>query len=115
MHIWERVRDEIRRLRGMNRFRGTEVHLLPPKQVRLPAELRGDMTTGAEYLIHPSDAESEVWLEEHPGGKRWGIQEFDMNLEALVQHAVDLCRGQEYLRTNSKTAPYREELKQNDK
>jgi hypothetical protein len=107
MNIWERVRNEIRRLRGINRFRGTETHLLPKRQVRLPAEFRGDRGSRGEYVIHLSDAESEVWLEEWPGNRRWNMEDFDMDLEALVRHAVDLCRGEDYLHTNSKEALYR--------
>ena len=99
MHIWERVRNEIRRLRGINRFRGTDLHLLPKKQVRLQAEMRGNGAVRGEYVIHLSDAESEVWLEEMPGSRHWGMEEFDMDLEALVRHAVDLCRGEDYLHT----------------
>lgn len=113
MNIWERVRDEIRRQRGATRFRGVEVHLVPKRQVRLPAEPRGSRLGKREYVIHLSDAESEVWVQEVPGDRKWKIQEFDMDLEALVRYAVDLCRGEEYLHTNSKTADYRKELENN--
>lgn len=111
MDIWERVRDEIRRLRGMNRFRGQEVHLLPQRQVRLPAESRAGRMPFREMVIHLKEVESEVYVEELPGGKRWTIADFDMDLDALVGFAVDNCRGGAYLHTNSKTADYRKQLK----
>lgn len=111
MNIWERVRDEIRRLRGMNRFRGQETHILPQRQVRIPAESRGGQMPFREMVIHLKEAESEVFVEEVPGGKQWTIADFDMDLDGLVGFAIDRCRGAEYLHTNSKTAEYRNENK----
>lgn len=113
--IWERIRDEIRRLRGMNRFRGTELHLLPRKEIRLPVEARTGVLTKAEITIHLHEAESELYAIKHPGGQRWSIQEFDMDLTAFVGFLVDECRGATYLHTNSKTAAYRKAIVANKK
>ncbi|HHG84338.1 MAG TPA: hypothetical protein ENJ82_06270 [Bacteroidetes bacterium] len=108
--LWERIRDEIRKLRGSNRFRGNEVHLLPRKEIRLPVEARESILQKAEIIIHLHEAESEVWAVYHPGGARWTLQEFDMDLAAFISFLADKCRGSAYLHTNSKTADYRKQF-----
>jgi hypothetical protein len=113
MDIWERVREEIRRQRGMNRFRGQETHLVNRRQVRIPLEFRAGKIELGEMVIHLREAESEVYVEELPGGKKWSMAEFDMDLNALVGFALDRSRGADYLHTNSGTADYRKKLKNN--
>ena len=105
--VWVRLRDEIRQQRGRNQFRGSEVHLLPKQEVRIPVELRGGYPTGSEVVIHLSDLESELWAIQRPEGKRLHIQDFDFSLSSFVAAILEICRGKEYLHTNSKSAAYR--------
>lgn len=108
--IWERIRDEIRRLRGMNRFRGSEVHLLPRKEIRLPVEARESVLQTAEIVIHLDESESEIWAKKLPDGTRWALKDFDMDLAAFVERLIDECRGEPYLHTKSKKADYRQQF-----
>ena len=107
MDIWERIRDLLRKLRGENRWRGTELHVLPKLQVRLQAENRGNRIQGMEVIIHLSDAEIEVWAEVIPGREKFHLKDFNHDMAAFVAHLTDLCRGAEYVQTNSKSANYR--------
>jgi hypothetical protein len=110
MEIWERIRDILRKLRGENLWRGTELHLLPRKQLRLQAENRGSKETGKEVLIHLSDAEVEIWAELRPGGEQLYLKDFGHDMERYLLHITGICRGKAYLHTNSKVATYRKQL-----
>lgn len=105
--VWIRVRDELRKQRGMNRLRGTEVHLLPKRQVRIPIEARKSQLSRSELVIHLSEVEADLWALVEPDGKRFHIKDYAYNLPDFVAALVDTCRGDEYLHTNSKKAFYR--------
>lgn len=105
--VWTRVRDELLRQRGMNRFRGREVHLLPKRQVRIPLEYRKGLISGSEITIHLSEVESELWAIQSPEGNRWKMDEFGYDLAAFISAIVDAVREGDYLHTNSKEATYR--------
>ncbi len=105
--VWMRVRDELRRQRGLNRLRGTEVHLLPKRQIRIPVENRNSKLQQSEMVIHLNEVEAELWALLEPEGKRFHIKEYDYRLEDFVTALVDACRGNAYLHTNSKKANYR--------
>ena len=105
--VWIRVRDEIRRQRGLNRFRGSEVHLLPKKQIRIPVENRGSRLRRSEMVIHLHEVEAEVWALLEPDGKRFHIKDYEYRLEDFIVAVLNACRGEDYLHTNSKEANYR--------
>ena len=105
--VWVRVRDEIRRQRGLNRFRGSEVHLLPKRQIRIPVEYRGGKIRRSELVIHLSEVESDLWAMLEPDGERFTMEEFGFELEAFIARLLEVCRGDAYLHTNSRTATYR--------
>ncbi|MBL0017021.1 MAG: hypothetical protein IPP17_11455 [Bacteroidetes bacterium] len=50
--VWEAVRDELRKLRGKNRFRGNEEHLLLRREVRIHRESRGNQLESGVVIIH---------------------------------------------------------------
>lgn len=105
--VWIRVRDELRRQRGMNRLRGTEVHVLPRRQVRIPVENRGSQLQSSEMVVYLNEVEAELWALLEPDGKRFHIKDYGYRLEDFISALVDTCRGDAYLHTNSKTADYR--------
>ena len=105
--VWIRVRDEIRRQRGLNRFRGSEVHLLPKKQIRIPVENRGSQLRRSEMVIHLHEVEAEVWALLEPDGQRFHIKDYEYRLEDFIVAVLGACRGEDYLHTNSKEANYR--------
>ena len=107
LELWERIRDELRRLRGLNRFRGNEVHILPKRIIRIPEENRQGNLQRGEFVIHLTDAESELWAEHWPGGEKLYLKDFEYGLTEFLGRIVDQCRGDHYLHTNSKTAKYR--------
>lgn len=109
--VWMRVRDELRRQRGKNRFRGTEIHLLPKRQVRIPVEFRESKLRGSEITIHLSEVEAELWAIQAPEGRKWHIKDFSYNLSAFVGAVLEAAREGGYLHTNSKLATYRKEMK----
>lgn len=106
-----RLRDELRRQRGKNRFRGNEVHLLPKKQVRIPVEFRESRLRSSEITIHLTEVESELWALQEPEGRKWHIRDFEFDLGAFVAALVETARGGDYLHTNSKDAAYRKDEK----
>ncbi len=107
--VYIRVRDELRRQRGLNRFRGQEIHLLPKKQIRIPVENRGSKLRRSEMVIHLHEVESELWALLEPDGKRFHMKDYGYRLEEFIGAVVDACRGDQYLHTNSKEANYRKE------
>jgi len=107
--VWMRVRDEIRRQRGLNRFRGAEVHLLPRRQIRIPVEARGSRLRQSEMVIHLAEVEADLWAILEPEGERYAMADFDHQLEPFVAAVLAVCRGEAYLHTNSDTATYRKE------
>jgi len=105
--VWMRVRDELRRQRGMSRFRGTEVHLLPKRQIRIPVENRRSELRSSELIIHLTEVESDLWAILEPEGERFTMQQSEYRLDHFIQQLLTVARGDAYLHTNSKTATYR--------
>lgn len=105
--VWIRVRDELRKQRGANRLRGSEVHLLPKRQVRIPIEARKSKLNRSEMVIHLSEVEADLWALVEPDGKRFHIKDYSHSLPEFITALVDECRGEAYLHTNSKRANYR--------
>lgn len=105
---WEKIRDELRRLRGLNLFRGREEHLLPKGQVRIPVEPRGnDQMVPGEIIIYLSKTDSELYAVRYPQGDTLKLDEFGMDIRTFMEKIAALARGEGYLHTNSKSANYR--------
>ena len=108
--VWLAVRDEIRRQRGRSRFRGTEIHLLPKREIRLPVENRRGKLQRSEIVIHLHEIESELWAIQEPDGKRFAISDYNHRLDQWIGKLLDVCRGEEYLRTDVDEAKYRDQF-----
>lgn len=105
--IWARVRNELRRQRGINRLRGTEVHILPKRQIRIPVENRRSKLQSSVMVINLSEVETDLWAILEPVGQRFHIKDYGYRLEDFINALVEKCRGAAYLQTNSKRADYR--------
>ncbi|MCB9231258.1 MAG: hypothetical protein H6581_06330 [Bacteroidia bacterium] len=103
----DEVRQALRHLRGRNLFRGTDLYLLPKKQVRLQAEARGAARHSGEVVIHLTETELELWAEEVPGSRKFYLKDYEMNLERFLEAILEVVRGNSYLHTNSQSADYR--------
>ena len=107
MDIWERVRAVLQDLRGAGQWRGNEQHLIKRREIRLQVEPRGSLLNKKELVLHLSDAEVEVWAEERPGGRQYYLKDFQHDLPGFGGHLVALCKGGDYLHTQSDRALYR--------
>ena len=105
---WEKIRDELRRLRGLNLFRGREEHVLPKGQVRIPIEARGsDRSNQGEIIIYLSKVESELHAIAYPGKEKVKLEDCGMDIGLFMERIAAMARGESYLHTNSKSANYR--------
>jgi hypothetical protein len=111
METWASLRDELRKLRGMNRFRGNEEHLLARKEVRLIAELRAGRPNTTYFVLHLTDSLAALWAEEFPGGRKITVDDYAGDWRAWLGAIVDACRGAHYLHTSSAQADYRHDSK----
>lgn len=109
--MMEEIRLGIQKIRGRNLYRGREEYFLQQGLVILPAENRKNKITGAEVRIHFTDRPDGVKGEVLPAGNTFSISEFGMNLEKFLEHAASLARGETYLHTESKSAPYRDKFR----
>lgn len=107
--LFDRIRDEIRVLRGQNRFRGNEYYFLAQGLIRIPIENRKSEIQQGYFVIHAKKGEAELWAESVPEGEKLTLREYEMDLGKFVGEIVDRCRGEAYLHTNSSTADYRKE------
>ena len=105
--LFDRIREEIRKQRGMNRFRGSEFYLLDKGEIRIPVENRKSAIQAGYYVIHVQGSELETWAKSHSGGPDLYLKEFDMDMGRFVEAVIDQCRGEAYLHTSSKHADYR--------
>lgn len=105
---WIRVRDELRKQRGHNQFRGREDHLLPKKQIRVEKERRKDGASNGEIWIHLTETEPDLWAESFPEEKKIYLKEFGNKLDDFIAEILRIARGDNpYLKTNSEEAEYR--------
>jgi hypothetical protein len=107
MAVWEELRDELKKLRGRNLFRGNEEHLVLKQEIRIHAENRKNVLVDGMYVLHVTPRTDGLWAERFPGGKVMKVEEFGGDWKAWLRAIVDACRGEEYLRTNSGKADYR--------
>jgi hypothetical protein len=112
IEVWSAVRNELRKLRGQNRFRGNEEHLLQRREIRLHYESRGAQMKQSIVTIHLTDRLEDLWAEglTHVPAR---VAEMESGLPDLVWRKwlgliVDECRGAVYLHTSSKGADYRQ-------
>lgn len=105
--VWLQVRDELRRQRGRNKFRGGEIHLLPQRLIRIPVEHREGTLHNSELVIQLSEVEAELSALLVPEGKHFHIRDYEFRLAGFIDALLAEVRGGEYLVTNSKTASYR--------
>lgn len=107
---WEAVRDELRRQRGRNGFRGVEEHLLPRKEIRLRRENRGGHPPVGWVSIHLSPKLDDLWAENPVTGDQWRIEAFGGRLAEWLSAVLEHVRGAAYLHTNSDKADYRKAI-----
>jgi hypothetical protein len=108
MDVWVALRDALRRLRGMNLWRGNETMLLGLGQMRLHQESRDHRTGYKHFVIHLTPTLEALWAEEWPGGRKLSVAaDFAGDWEAWLRAIVDDCRGAAYLHTASDRADYR--------
>ena len=106
--VWEKLREELRLLRGRNLLRGREEHFFSQGLISLEIEMRGKGHAPQELHLHFGDSEQDLYAEEYPSGKVYHIREYDHDLRAFMEAIADICRKKRpYLRTNSKQADYR--------
>jgi hypothetical protein len=114
LETWEAIRDELRKLRGKNRFRGNEEHLLPRQEIRLYRENRGNQLSNQVVVIHLTERMEDLWAEglSQVSGKvsEFGTGAIDDRWRLWLGAIVDECRGANYLHTESESAPYRKLL-----
>lgn len=103
----ENIREAMQVIRGKKLFRGREEYFLPQGLVVLPCEQRGASKADGAVYIYFSDNENELHAELKPGGEKFTIADFRMDLMAFLEHAAHLSRGSSYVTTNSKSADYR--------
>lgn len=104
--IWESTRDELRKLRGSNLFRGRETHFQEKGIIVLEREFRGEGKKQGEvqiHLFHPEGIEAVVL----PENEKIKLNDFGGEMQTFLLFILKKCRGEEYLHTNSKTADYR--------
>ena len=107
--LFERIRMEIRSLRGQNRFRGNEYYFQKQGLIRIPLENRKGNLEKGYFVINASKGEAELFAEAVPEGDKLYLRDFEMDLSAFIGKIVDRVRGEAYLHTHSKTANYRKE------
>ena len=105
--LFERIRKEVRRLRGQNRFRGNEYYFQARGLIRIPLENRKSKMEAGYFVIHAQKGEAELWAEEVPRGECLYLRDFEMDLGKFIEAVVDRSRGSGYLHTNAQTATYR--------
>ncbi len=109
--VWEAVRDELRKLRGKNRFRGNEEHLLLRREVRIHRESRGNQLESGVVIIHLTQRLEDLWADGllHVPARVSEMKDgsADENWRQWLGWIVDECRGAAYLHTSSASAAYR--------
>jgi len=114
LQTWEANRDELRKGRGQNRFRGIEEHLLPMRQLRLFRENRGNQLRHSAVVIHLTERMEDLWAEGltqvSAKASQFGTGSIDDQWRFWLGAIVDECRGADYLHTQSESAPYRKEM-----
>ena len=106
--IAEKIRKELRKLRGRNLFRGREDYYPQQGLFRIEVELRGEGTLRSEVVIHLMDLEQELWAEILPGGEKLMLKAFEDKMDQFLMAILERCRGEKpYLKTRSKIADYR--------
>lgn len=103
------IRESLRRLRGRNQWRGTEIFHEPKGLVRLQAEARGGELRDLEVHIHLQGTEMEIWAETVPGGRKFALKDYKMDVDAFMTDILEVLRGKPYLRTSSSNADYRKQ------
>lgn len=106
-HVWEDLRDELRKLRGRNQFRGNEEHLLLKREIRIPMENRGDTLHRSVLILHLTPRHDDLWAEQLPEGTRMAVTDFGGDWREWLGAVVARCRGNAYLHTSSTHAHYR--------
>ena len=107
LETWVSLRDDLRKLRGQNRFRGNEEHLIDQRQIRLYQEQRAGLLTNAVYIIHLTPRIDDLWAERVPGKVVLRVTDFGGDRLTWLTAIVDACRGAAYARTHSSHADYR--------
>lgn len=107
MEVWEAVRDELRKLRGQNRFRGNEEHLLHRQEIRLHRESRGDQMAHGLVVLHLTPHIEDLWADGLSVGLPAKAADFGGDWKVWLGKVVDDCRGGAYLHTQSGSAAYR--------
>jgi hypothetical protein len=108
MEVWAAMRDALRKLRGMNLWRGHETMLLQQGQVRLMQESRGSRLAHKHFTIYLTPTLESLWAQEFPGGRKISVEtDFGGDWEAWLQAIVADCRGASYMHTRSDRAEYR--------
>lgn len=105
--VWESLREGLRKLRGSNRFRGNEEHLIHKLEIWLFQESRGGHLATSYYTLHITAQHQDLHATHHPGGEKIAVADFGGDWEAWLAAIVDRCRGAAYLKSNSATADYR--------
>jgi hypothetical protein len=106
--VWKQLRDALRLLRGANRLRGAETHLLEQHQIRIPFEWRGDQRPHSEYIIHLTSDTETLWAERMPDKQRTTVSDFGGDWKKWLEALVMECVGSPYLHTQSAKADYRQ-------
>lgn len=104
---WEALRGELQALRGRNLFRGNEVQLFHKNQLWLYKENRAGKMESAFCVVHVTPSPHDLWSEWKPEGKISKAADEGGDWKLWLQSIIAACRGEAYLRTNSKSAEYR--------
>jgi hypothetical protein len=105
--VWESLRAALRKLRGQNRFRGNEEHLIQQRQIRLHREPRGGQLQPQTIVLHITPRHEDLTAQRLPSGETIAVADFNGDWEAWLAAIVDECRGADYLRSHSSHADYR--------
>ena len=111
LFIWEKLRDELRLLRGQSLFRGREDHDAEKAVITLERERRKSGDQRGFITIQFGSATSGIFAELFPEKRKILLSDFGDDLRLFLKEVLALARGGDYLHTNSEKATYREDIK----